>query len=235
MATVQTRSAHSGTTPVSVSITTTAGNLLGIVTGSFASAAAAPSRTGETNSVGVADFADLATDHLRGDYMMNIGGTANTVTANGDASNGTACSVTEFSGRATTSALGAGVNHGTVSGATIQPGSITPTATSDLMTGTGDNGTNSSASTINLSFTVDEVGGANTVWDGGTGPIGGSAHLDNVAASPINPTWTATHAGTTRMCALIMEFLTAAGASTLPPGLGPALQMQPAHTLTIGW
>src|SRR4051812_4184940 len=129
MAHVQTRSAHSTSSPVTVSITTTAGNLLGIATGSFGTAAGVPTRTGDTNNNAVANFADAGGDNLRGDYMMNIGGNSNVVSASGSVPNGTACCVSEFSGRPTTSALdSAAVNHAVGTSTTIQPGSVTPTA-----------------------------------------------------------------------------------------------------------
>lgn len=207
---VQTRSAQSTSATAVVAITTTGGNLLGIVTGSFGNNPTIPIRTGETNNAGVAPFQDAATDALRGDYMMNIGGNSNTVTGGGT-TNGTACSVTEFAGAKTTLALGA-VNHGIGTATTVQPGSITPTAASALMSGTSDNGVGTAASTIDSSFIVDEVGGLNTVWDEASA-IGGSAHLDNVAGSAVNPTWTTHHTSVTAMAALVMEFLAAVGVS----------------------
>jgi hypothetical protein len=221
---VQTRSGQSSTSSASVSITTTAGNLLGISTGTFAGAGGAPTRTGETSNNAVADFADAATDHLRGDYMMNIGGNANAVTGNGTSS-GTACCVTEFTGAKTAAALGV-TNQNTSTATTVQPGSITPTAASALMTAEADGGASAvgnAASTIDSSFTVDEVGGAGTVWDEASA-VGGSAHKDNVAAAAVNPTWTTAHTSVTAAAALIMEFL-AAAASGIPPGLGPVVGM----------
>jgi hypothetical protein len=67
---VQTRSAQSTGASVTVPITTTAGNLLGIHTGTWGGAAGAPTRTGETNNNAVADFAEPTGNHLRADYMM---------------------------------------------------------------------------------------------------------------------------------------------------------------------
>lgn len=206
MAAVQTRSGQSSAGTVNVAITTTAGNLLGIVTGAFNAATGVPSRTGETNNVARADFSDAATDHLRGDYMMSIGGNSNVVVGSGGIT-GTTCCVTEFSGRKTTAALGAVVTSNTSAATTVQPGSITPTSGSDLMTGVTDNGAGTAANTIDSAFVVDEVGGAGTVWDGAN-PRAGSAHKNAVSAAE-NPTWTTGGTGVTAMAALMMEFLAA--------------------------
>lgn len=216
-ATVQVRSAQSSSASVSVAITTSAGNLLAIVTGGFGAANGAPTRTGEANNVGVADFVDGATDHLRGDYMMNIGGNANAVVCNGSAGGGSAGDVYELSGCKTSVALGA-VNHAVSATTTVQPGSITPTAGSVVVTGTNDNGSGTAASTISdaaFTYTVDEAGGAGTVWDEATA-VAGSAHVDNVTASATNPTWTTHHTSTSNMTALIMEFLASAGGGATP-------------------
>lgn len=207
---------------MTVSITTTGGNLLGVVTGTYNAATGAPARTGESNNNAVADFADAGPDHMRGDYMMNIGGNSNSVTGSGSA-NGTACCVTEFSGRATTGALG-GVNHATSATTTVQPGSVTPTSGSDMMSGCADNGNTSNGSpadTISATWTVDETGGAGTVWDR-NGSVAGSAHKDNVSSAE-NPTWTGQASGVSAMAALIMEFLAAGGGptETYPAGYEP--------------
>lgn len=215
-AAVQTRSAQSNTTSVSVSITTTAANLLGIVTigGGTGATVNAPTRTGETNDNAVAQFGDTTNyDFLRGDYMMNIGGNSNTV-GGSISTGGVSVCVTEYSGAKTTAAGGAtNTNSQSQAGATtIQTNSVTPTAGSALMTGvTGSWGTNTAA-TIDSGFTVDETGGAATVWDGsGTVAGGGSAHHDNVSAVATNPTWTMPSGGAvTNRAALIMEFLSAA-------------------------
>ena len=219
--TVQTRSAQSTGATVSVAITTTAGNLLGIVTGSFSNGTGAPTRTGESNNNAVAQFQDAATDQLRGDYMLNIGGNSNSVVCTGNSVGGSAGDVTEFTGAKTSVALGS-VNHAVSTTTTVQPGSITPTAGSALLTGTNDNGAGTAASTISdsaFTYTVDEAGGAGTVWDEASA-VAGSAHTDNVTASATNPTWTTGHTSVTAMTALIMEFLAAAGgaaAAVQPP------------------
>lgn len=228
-------SKQSSTSSTTISITTTAGNVLVVTTGTFGGAGSAPTRTGETFSSAVADFADAGTDHLRAEYAQNIQGDSDTVTGNGTA-NGTACCVHEIQGVPATGALGS-VNHGTASGGgtTIQPGSITPTSGSCLVTAEADDGAGTSASTINLSFTVDETGGAGSVWDEAHA-VGGSAHLDNAAASATNPTWTPGHTSVTNRAALILEILASAGAPAMPPGTmaGEFQQTQLAAQLA-GW
>lgn len=219
-ATVQVRSGQSSSASVSVAITTSAGNLLAICTGGFngaGSGVGAPTRTGETNNNAIAEFNDGLGDRQRGDYMMSIGGNSNAVTGNGSSGGGTACDVYELSGCKTSAALGA-VNHAIGTSTTIQPGSITPTAGSVVITSTNDDGSGTSASTISdaaFTYTVDEAGGAGTVWDEASA-VCGSAHVDNVTASATNPTWTTHHAGVAHMTAMIMEFLASAGGGATP-------------------
>lgn len=231
----QVRSGQSSSSTVTVNITTTAGNVLAVTTGTFGGAGSAPTRTGETFSSAVADFADSGTDHLRAEYAQNIQGDSDAVTGNGTA-NGTACCVHEIQGVPTTGALG-NVNHGTSGGgpATVQPGSITPTSGSCLVTAQADDGAGSNASTIDSSFTVDETGGSGTVWDEAHA-VGGSAHKDNVPNSAVNPTWTSGHTSVTNKAALILEILAGTAPSTLPAGTyaGEFQQTQLAAQ-TAGW
>lgn len=217
---VQAVSGQSSGASVNVSITTTAGNALGVTTGTFGGAGSAPTRTGETFSSAVADFADAGTDHLRAEYAQNIQGDSDVVVGNGR-TGGTACCVHEVQGVPSSGVLGT-ANHATVGGgpATIQPGSITPTAGSCLITAQADDGSGTSASTIDSSFTVDEAGGTGTVWDEAHA-VGGSAHRDNVPGSAINPTWTSGHTGVTNKAALIFELL--AGSSNPPNSYTPGV------------
>lgn len=232
VAAVQTKNSSNNTTSsVAISITTTAGNLLGISTVSN-NTTSAPSRTGDANNSAIADFNVGAAIHMRGDYMKNIGGNSNSVTLSSSAGWCKGC-VTEFSGADTSSPLGATHPTNTITGgtSTIQPGSITPTAGSALFTAVGGDQNSSSAATINTggqtgNFTVDETGGAGTVWDGTATPDStGSAHHDNVSAVATNPTWTLP-ASATNALAMMIEFLTAAGGGATPvPPLMRTLRM----------
>lgn len=211
---VQTRSASAISGSLSIAITTTAGNLLGITTCQWSGTTAVPTRTGQTISSGVANFAPGASANMRGDYAMNTGGNANAVGVSATGNAGIAACVTEFTGAKTALALGA-TNHLAAfsAGNTGQPGSITPTAGSGLMTSTLDStGTGTAAATIDSAFVVDEAGGVGTVWDGANAQSG-SAHKNNVAASAVNPIWTYP-AADNGVSALIMEFL-ADAASTV--------------------
>lgn len=92
-----------------------------------------------------------------------------------------------FSGTSTTAPFI--VENGAVTavfGATIQPGSVTPTCPNNLLiTGVGPGGDNIGPFTVNSGFTAStRIGGA------GTNYAVGAAYLTQSAATAQNPTWT---------------------------------------------
>jgi len=149
---------------------------------------------------------------MRCDYSENVASGSWTVTCHSSVTKEITGIVSESSGVATTSSIGT-TNTGTsaASGTTIATGSITPTAGSILYTGVGDNGGTTTAGTIDNSFAVVSD---STAWNGAN-QRAGDAHLDAVAASPINPTWTVPTC--TMRAAYIAEFKAATGGS-IPPG-----------------
>lgn len=154
------------------------------------------------------------------DYTENTASGSWTVTHHAGATLEITGLVSESSGVATTGSKG-NTNHAQTSnaaGTTQTTGSITPAAGSIVYTAYCDDGGTSTAGTINLSFLVSSD---STAWNGAN-QRGGMAHLDNVANSAINPTWTVPTANNRQ--AMIAEFIAAAGG--LPPGLGPAAQME---------
>lgn len=233
---VQARSAQGSGASVNVGITTTAGNFLAISTGSFGVTGAAPTRTGESVSSAIADFnTGSAAEHMRCDYIASCQGDADNVVCAPSSGSGVAGTATEFSGGS--GSIGASPTHANNTSTTIQPGSITPATGSSLWTVLGGNNTGTSAGTIDSSFTVDEAGGAGTVWDQANA-VGGSAHLDG-ASGATNPTWTSHWGGTTRLLSGMVEILASAGGpANLPPGLGPAVG-EPVSTMgaaqLAGW
>lgn len=214
---VQARSAQGSGTSVNVSITTTAGNLLAISTGTFAVAGATPTRTGESVSSAIADInTGSGNEHIRGDYIASCQGDSDNVVCAPASGSFVAGTATEFSGGS--GSLGATKPTNTNTGSnTIQPGSITPATGSSLWSGITGGSSGNVAPTIDSSFNVDESSGAGTVWDQ-AGAVGGTAHLDG-ASGATNPTWTRNWSGTQRLAAFMVEILVAGGAAQDTPEL----------------
>lgn len=162
---------------------------------------------------------------VRNDYSENVASGSWTVTINASAASTLFGEVAESSGVTTSVSLGATANNlqGGSGAATIQAGSITPSAGSVLyaLAGTTNPPGGTSAATIDSSFTVDEAGGGLTVWSlGDFNMAGGTAHLNNAAGTAVNPTWTAGanwSAPATWGNAVIIEFKAAAAAAAQVP------------------
>lgn len=116
--------------------------------------------------------------------------------------------VTAFAGGATSSIDDVENSAGAVFTATIQPGSITPSAANTLIiTGIGNSDTGNDPSAIGSSFTV----AAHVASDAGAVGFGcGIAYLVQGAAAAVNPTWTIS-ASSTHVIATIANFNAAAG------------------------
>jgi hypothetical protein len=239
---VQTKTGFVGSaTSVNVSLTGVgAGNHLSTYSVGFGTAiptvpTSSPSATWQA---GIANFSESDNnDRGRVDYSENVASGSWTVTING-ASGALTGVVNESSGVATSSSKGltSTGSHDTAALLSVQAsGSITPTAGSILYSYVSDSASGTTADTVNNAFTVssDPAGGTNTCWDRASFEVGGSAYKNAVAASAINPQWTAP--GNGAMIASIIEFLAAAAGTGLPPGLGPAQHMQPMQTQLIGW
>lgn len=221
---VQTKTAHSGsTTALNVSLTgVTAGNHL--AAGSIYDNATSSLTTSTPSATwnNAIDFQPTGfATKVRVDYSENVASGSWTVTLNQPQASALTGVVSESSGVKTSSSLGATPNKNSAasSPASLQTGSLTPTAGSIVYTWVEvDMGSGSSASTIDSSFTVtsDPAGGAGTCWDSAFQP-GGNAALGNVSGAALNPTWTPpSGSGTTDMAAVIVEFLAAAGGGAAP-------------------
>jgi len=134
---------------------------------------------------------------IRMDYSENVASGSWTVTLNQSSSTAITAMVSEASGVATSSSLGATptTNDNTVTNSTtVQNTSLTPSAGSILYTVCEVNyNSGNSASSIDSGFTVrsDPSGGGGTCWDSSLYQPGGSASKDNVSTAALAPTWTA--------------------------------------------
>ena len=117
--------------------------------------------------------------------------------------------VVAFSGTATTSSVfqsGSDAGATSSSGATIQPGSVTPNATGDLVITLVSSGDSAAPSvSVNDSFT------SQSYQDNGKDMDGGLAYLVDGNTNGINPTWTIS--GDTHLAASIAIFVASSGNS----------------------
>lgn len=230
---VQTKDAQvaSGSS-VNVSLTSVgAGNHLTTATGVGAAAgltsAAAVLPTSSPTATwanGIAANVDSAGDMAwRIDYSENVASGSWTVTVKSNATHEITGNVTESSGVATSSSIGVSSTSAlNLTTSTVQPGSVTPTSGSILITLYMDASGNTSAATINSSFTVRSD---STAWNGAN-QRAGVATKDNVANSAVNPTWTNPAGSGFHIIATIIEFLAAAGGGATPvPPLMRTLRM----------
>jgi hypothetical protein len=208
----------SGGTSISINlIGVTAGNHLSTVTTTDTSATAATttSTPSATWNTAVADVQAGTTDHRFGShYTENLAaGGSWTVTGHASATCNLTTVVVESAGVATTSSLGVTGSGSSATSTVSLSSSITPSAGSILIAGGADRAPSGStaaftiSSTGNSPFTVDEPGGAGTVWDE-TFSACGTAHFDDAAAVATNITWTSNHSPS-GMAAILMEFLAA--------------------------
>lgn len=210
---VQTKDAQTGSgTSLGVNLTGVgAGNHLVVSTadgsnGTLNIATSSPSATWQN---AVAQTANGTSCSQRMDYTENTASGSWTVTGHSAATQELTVIVSESSGVATSSSIGA-TNHGTSTTATVQPGSITPASGSILYTSVTDAGGDTPADTIDSSFLVSSD---STAWNG-SNQRAGQAHKDNVANSAVNPTWTRTN-GAQSQVSLIAEFKAAAASSAV--------------------
>lgn len=215
----QTKTAHAG------SVTSVAVSLTGVASGAHLTAFTlawqssnptilAPTSTpSATWQSALAGFSDSSHDTMAIDYTESAASGSWTVNCRTNAAAFINGIVGEASGVATSASIGS-VNHSSGSGnvTSVQAGSITPAVGDIVWAVVMDSSGLTGPSTINLGYSVssDPAGGAGTAWDGGATVRGGVAHLDNVAASATNPTWTIP-SGNAVMSAAIVSFKAAAG------------------------
>lgn len=223
--------ASSGST-ASGAVSATAGNALIVGSLMFNTGSVSVTRTGDAYTTDANGDVNTAGSGILS--APNCAGGSVTMNITCTAGDGISVFVLEASGLPSSSIRDA-TSPATASGnsATATTGSLTNATANALYVAVVSTDSTSVSATVTVGGSFIATVGATTMTQTNTnlGMIGGMAYQIVSSATSRTATWAITSADWTTQISVYR----AAAVTAFPPGLGPAMHMEPTQTLTIGW